>query len=322
MSEMTDPSGFDWENMSYSDEAPEEGTPSEEAQEADTAPTERLRDERGRYVSAPQEEEPVAETPEQEGPQIPEEIQGILNKYGGDPYRALSGMAELQALQGRQSQEVGELRQTVNQLQQYIASREQAQTAQTDYSSYADDTGAVVEAMYQNRDPRWQMALNHWRQEDPVLANMWATLKQQEILIQQNQQFARQTTEQTNEGLFQQGFAQLIANNPDLESRIPEIGQWIESRPHIQAVFDGPDVRARLAVIEDALIASRARSTETVKAATKEMATAQAQANEQALADAYVASGDTAIRETETPSLEDQIIEEWEGIPSGLHWGE
>lgn len=123
-------------------EPTDEVTPGEEpAAEEETQQEGPPRNEKGQfapYEEQETEEEPAAPAAE---PEEGDEVSQFLAKYGGDPEKALRGALELQKLQGRQSDELGQLRQTVQELQQRL------ETPQPQPQQYVPITEQVVEEL-------------------------------------------------------------------------------------------------------------------------------------------------------------------------------
>jgi len=160
--------------------APEEGTP------AETVQAEPLRDEQGRFVSAePQVEAPTdPENASDSGDDLNQQgntdpaVAAFLAKYGGDVDKALAGAVHLQRKAGEQSNEVGELRQMVQELSQIRESfqTQQQQTPQVldqatvdwfDEQAYSNPHGAAEYARQQGNDVLLQRALAIWKANEP-----------------------------------------------------------------------------------------------------------------------------------------------------------
>jgi len=175
-------------------ESVEEGTPAE----VETVQAGQLRDERGRFTSAeaPAEETtpPSAEDPTGTG-QDPA-VAAFLAKYGGDVNKALAGAVHLQRKAGEQSNEVGELRRMVEELGQLRESIQQGQQREPvmdqatvdwfDEQAAINPYGAAEYARQQGNELLLQRALATWKEIDPYQASVYTN----DLRLQQmNQQF-------------------------------------------------------------------------------------------------------------------------------------
>ena len=133
--------------------ADDEGQPrDEQGRFARTQPE--VTDLEGEQAAHEQElEQPAVETEETDP-----EVASFLAKYGNDPEKALRAAVELSKLQGRQGDELGQLRQTVEQLQQRLEQPAQPRIAITEQVVEELDSLAVEQP---------QQALSRAAQMDP-----------------------------------------------------------------------------------------------------------------------------------------------------------
>ena len=290
---------------------------------------------------SPEEQPPVA--PEDTGEEIPEaegrprnadgtfakrderspDIQALLDRYGGDVDKALQGALEAQGLINTLGNEIGQLRQIQ---EQQIAQQPQPRY---DYSGMIEEDPARATMLaFQNGDPyAFDQAWQAWAVEDPANAAAWRAEKSASIQVEQlrreMQQQVQPVAQAQQQDRFNTGFVDLVRRYPDMEQHIPAISEYLESRPYQKQIFENsPDPQARLQVVEDAYLVAQARNRDTLRSATQEMATAQTQAAEKALEDAFVASGTNAVREAPQKSLQELITEGWDEIPTSLYHGE
>lgn len=176
-------------------ESPAESTPdvSTEVSAGLTGLEEQPRDERGRFAGSPEptEETPAEEAPEEgqaetEEPAENPALAAYLEKHGGDSNAALEALlAEQEAAQsqiGRQSSEVGELRNQLNELQGYVQGLGQQQPeALPNLPTLNDEIVEGLESLQEQRGTRGMMewvvdnrpdlidaAEQVWAAEDPV----------------------------------------------------------------------------------------------------------------------------------------------------------
>lgn len=299
---MDDASDFSLEALTGAP-APEQGTPEQSAEQApeqtDTAQPERPRNEKGQFVSeAPPEEERV---------------------YAGK-YKSVDdlerGHAELQQLYGRMAQDLGQLRDVV-QSQQW-----QPQQPRYDYQQIIeDDPGRAAQAAFQNGDvAAFQAAVSALEIEDPTAAEVWK-LRVENLAMQQRvqAQIANVSGYQAQQEL-DQALLGLASKYPDVAQLETQIGQVLREREALSMMAQSQNPQYVVRALEDAYHIAKARSSDTLGAAAQQVAAAQARANEEALQNAFVASGTAASRE-ESRSLADELTAGWDKIPDRLGWG-
>ncbi len=234
---------------------------------------------------------PPAEPAPQFAPQDPR-AQEVLDKYGGDVEKALSAAAEAQSLIGRQSSELGELRQ----MREYYDQQQQQASAQQ-IASYADEdpqqaTMAALQQFGRGSVP-YEQALSAWGDMDPFRATRF-----------DNQAGMWEMQQQIQPQLQQQGLAQamnqMVAKYPDL----PEYGEAImreaENSPVISALqAQGQDVSA--GVLETLYLAAKGR---------QGLAQTQTQAHDSAVAREQKLSGGSASATAARPGEPPPATEE------------
>lgn len=117
-------------------------------------------------------EEPEVEAPET--PSYPEPVQKYLEKYQGDIAKALEAAAHAASKIGEQGQELGELRQLVEQL----ANRPEPRAPQTPFipeqvqNAILENPGSVAQWALQNENPTvYEAAVREWYDQEPMAAS-------------------------------------------------------------------------------------------------------------------------------------------------------
>lgn len=290
--------------------APEGTTGPVEPAPADNAPDEgRLRNDKGQFVA----QQPAPDTqPEQPAPAVTQDP-----RFADDPQKVYESYTNLQSLLGRQAEELAQLRQAVQQ------QAWQQNQPQYDYTSIVDeDPGKAAQLAFQNGDPRaFKTALDALEAYDPTAAEVWK-LRLENIAMQQ-----RVETQLRSIGGNQQ--AQILENNlvalankyPDVAQFEQHVGQVLAERPGLRQMAQSGDPNMIVQALEDAYMIAKARASDNLGAAAQTVAQAQAQANEQALQGAFVASGTNNVRQEAQPGIADALWAEWEQIPDKLGWG-
>jgi hypothetical protein len=139
-------------------------------------------------------EEIAADTPQDPA------VAAFLAKYGGDPQKALEGAVHLQRKAGAQSNELGELRQMVEQLTslqtQALQQANQPQPQQIDQATvdWFDQTvmenpqQALEYARSQGNQMLVQRGLSVWKDIDPYEAAVYTNRLENKALVEQMQQ--------------------------------------------------------------------------------------------------------------------------------------
>jgi hypothetical protein len=153
--------------------------------------------------AAPEPEHPSAEQPRDElgrwtiqEEDLGDETRAVLDKYGGDPVKALQALPHALSLTGRQGQELGQIRE---ELQALRASLEEPEYDPQEFQNVAleDPRAAATQAaQYAVQSGDWQpfqAVLQQWREEDPHAAEIFELRLQlaaeRQERIQQQQPF-------------------------------------------------------------------------------------------------------------------------------------
>lgn len=194
--------------------------PPDETVEPDAAADDRPRDEKGRFVPREIDDEVAVDDPE---------LQALLAKYKGDPLQALRAAAEAQRHVGSVHQEIGQLRQ---QMEDMANRQPQMVTPQTPVTQDLIDSNpaAATELAYtQQNQVALRAAFEAWKMEEPTDAALWYSQKQIEAVNQQWEERYSQLAQQVQplqqqqaDNVFAQGIRQLHAADPQVHDRIVE----------------------------------------------------------------------------------------------------
>lgn len=245
--------------------------------------------------------------------------QKLLEEYGLTQFKsigdALKSYRELQGLQGRQAQEIGEIRQ---QLQDLAAVREQQPVSWDDY-----DAATAAQIAFERGDThRFQQAMTEWKDEDPFAAAVWvADQKRQAELTQLRQEYESRLVpvQQRNQQQMTADAYQAVA------ARIPDINQFgdgmlqaAETAPEIVAILQSGTQQDVERVFENLYWLAKGRQADTVNAAAAQAAAAQTEANRQAKTQAVVASASSTPAPAEGKDAIDRFKQSILGAETGL----
>lgn len=349
-----DEQGFDWDTMQHvsvegtpqnegsaevgQQQPPESGEDQTAAEEPGPAPqfyfdaAGRLRAPDGTFASREQmqaagydlgdgiEEAP----PEVEGPVYTPEAQEYLQRYGGDPAKAIEAAANMTALLGRQGNEIGLLRQQIQQLQQGQMQQPQQQPMMVTQEMLEENPGAVAVAAYNRQDwNTFRAAFEAWKDPDigdPFEAAMWASDLKLQQAMQQVAGPVQHVAQNQHAQAEQAEFLSLAQKYPDLGQYEEIMNQVIEARPSLKVAIErASDPRIVAAAIEDAYWIAKAHAQDTLNGQMTGLAKAQAQAAEEVQREAFVASATSTVREPPKTAA-DLVTAGWDQIPSSLLW--
>lgn len=261
--------------------------------------------------------EPVAEGQPEGTPEIPlvEEVDELsfelpedhilFTKYGGDIDKALAALEESQAFIGKQSDELGELRQLRDEMSQFrgeISSK--IQSSQIDWDAYiAESPQAAAETAVSLGDGEKLVdALRAWAEEDPISPVLYLQGLQQELAS------APAPTAQPTETI-EQTVGALAAKHTDLPQFLPAISEMAAERPQFARALAEGTPRDRAQALEDLYHLAKSRTVESdtsaaktrvILKAAKAAETAKAEAAVVGASNASAASAAPAPSETET----------------------
>lgn len=226
--------------------APSEGTPAEQVTER---ATERVRNERGQFAAR----EPEAEAPENaeevsdDAPAVDPNIEKFLAKYGGDVDKALEGAVNLQKQAGQQSNELGELRQLVEQLAQHqIQQQNQPQPQYVDQGTvdwfdqkmYENPNQTIEWARQQGNAMLFQRGLDAWKEADPYSASVYTNeLRNQQIRAEMEQKFQQQQ-QLPQDAQVNLALQNVRSRNPEFASLDDALEGTIQKYPYAAAALD------------------------------------------------------------------------------------
>ena len=303
--------GYDWANLQPIDAAPDEGEPAETEEvqaepssDAETA-TERPRDpETGQFISAEKAEQ--------------KETERLLAGRFKTPEELERGYEELRALDGRRSNEIGELRQAL----ESFAQATQNPRPQMDFEALLDEnpsqaymvarSSGDTNAIYRAREAWNDMApgVVDLFEQNLLLVNKLGELEQQfqglQQPVQQQQQYA------TLAGVYRQ----VQTANPDFEALRPEMQKIVDEAeasgydPFTPAI-ESNDPNQALAALNHLALLARARTAGNLADQARIAATEHVQATERAKADAIVASASTSLSDAPEKTPGEKVAEMW-----------
>lgn len=313
----------------------------EEPQLPDTATTDRPRNELGQFISTKEEEEPVeapaaeeeaeapaAEAATEEAPaeesadegefvlEIDDDLQSILDKYDGDIGKALRALNESQSMIGRQANEVGELRQQLNEMQQAMQQGFQ-QVAQQPvfagpYMNNIDENpqGLVGEALERGDMQTLELAIRAWGEEDPFAASAFLiALNQQAAAAAMEYEQPQAVSTPQSGPTLEAAMADVVARHPDVEKYLPAVEQVAQEFPTLRDSMRSGAPQLQAQAFEELLKIAKARSSATdTQAAVKRVVLKTQEEVRKERADAAVVSAQHQSAATSRSGL-DQFYE-------------
>lgn len=291
-------------------EEPEEEVPAEEPEADEPAETPAVEEEE----EAPEEPGTIA-VEDDLSIEITPEVQEYLDKYDGDLTKALAAAANAQSLIGRQGNELGEVRQELQQMRDALNQYQAEQYVQQPYQTYLPDpeeaeesemaaaySSLAHEALQRADANTMQQAVEAWKDVDPFGASVFVSQLQAQVYEQriQDLQVSRHPDE------LAQGMEQLKEKYPDLPQRVDEIGQEAERWPTLGYVLHGGSPSERVQALEALYLQVANRtSSETSQQALRRVAVKQSEEARRARQQAQVAaSGRGPVADPEaTPHL-------------------
>ena len=244
------------------------------------------------YDPDPEQPQPEPPDPEDSGqPRDPEtgrflpkdpKAQAYLEKYGGDPEKALAAAVEAQELIGRQGGELGELRKTLETLNERLAQPETPRLDQGtvdwfDEQASENPYGAAMWAM--QNDPSgtlYERAMDTWFDTNPRQA---AAFERQQEIGQLRKEFEDKLSEQTGPLLQQTTRAELARAFTDAMRSHPEsqddLGEMIlaaaQNAPAVTRALmneaENGDYQTKVEVFDSLIARAQGRSLAQVKQA-------------------------------------------------------
>lgn len=318
-----------WENMGQ-EAAPEEGTSAvqEEATSEEDTASEKPRDEKGRFTAeqpeaAEQEkaEEPVAEEPEGE-PEAPPDLDQLRSEIATLEKR----LVDKDEFIGRQSTEVGELRQ---QLEARLAGLEQraAQPQISDVDEFIDENPAqAAQHFYQQGDQHNLVrALEAWEDVSPGTASLWAeNIRLRQEFEQRLAGIEGATAPMHEEALRQQqarALNELKEQHPDFDNYINDMDEIAPEYPEVLQVLESGQPEAMGKALKALYDIARGRKTDTLNTAAKDLTRKQVEEEKRVREEAAVASATSSVTEEKPSGAADLIGKEWEALEAPYKGG-
>lgn len=263
-------------------------------------------------------EEPPAEPLRDEAGKFTNDTK-LLEEHGLTQFKsvadALKSYRELQGLQGRQAQEIGEIRQ---QLQEFAAVQQRQPVSYDDL----DPADAAQIAWERGDTTATKAALEQWKVDDPFAAAVWVgNVQRQAEIAQLREEYAA-----TLAPVQQRNQEQTIASAYHaVASRLPDINQFgdaimeaAQSAPEVVAALKSGTAQDAERVFENLYWLAKGRQADTVTAAAQQAQAEQTEANRQAKAQAVVANVSSRPTSVEGKDAIDRFKQSILGVETGL----
>lgn len=273
--------------------------------EADTTdPEGQPRDDQGRFarVDTPAVDEGSLELPEEPAQtEEPDEYAKTLAKYGGDPEATVRGLIELDKMRSRQTDELGELRRQVAELQ----TREQPQPAQPQFQrsitehdverldEAASGGGQAAQAAFEQAaqlDPSGQLAkrvLDTWATVAPSEATVYIANKMAEektaALRAEFEPVLADRAQTAEDQKFVQAWEGLKGEMPELDQLAPALEKVLSERPGIvRSILAAEDVETKQDLLRTAAESAKLLQDPVVQEGVQAVQAEEAEASRQA----------------------------------------
>jgi len=253
------------------------------------------------------------------------EVQAYLEKYDGDPVKALKAATEAQALLGRQGRELGELRAWA---EQHLAA--EAAPAQPQFDQDALDTwffenpsrvpDVARDAFYAGNQQLADAALAAWKEIDSRAASAFETeMITQRVRAEIHQEAASREQLAASWHEAAERFAQ---DHPDLDQLAPKMREIAPQYPGIVQVLQSGDPQSKLEVLDFLYEKARGQSADTLRATAREIAREQAEEATEAIKKAAVASSAAAVPAGRGDDIAARIAADWDTLDAPYAPGE
>jgi hypothetical protein len=301
------------------EEAPAVEVPVEEAPEETpeaVAPEPRERDEAGRFVPKKLE----VDDPD---------VLAFLDKYQGDPVKALKAATEAQRTIGGMANELGELRalrEQMAQVQERLDTPVAPQQPITQELIYENPAIATRLAYEQGNTTALTLAFEQWKEDAPADAVSWAMTQQMEARdrewaakLEQIEQRVAPMSQAQEDQAYARVVREIAAADPGVIERIQAGASDLapEISTTLYAALEHGTPTQKIGAFKALAELTRGRdvpATLDVRALARE----QALAADEAIAEAAVVTTNTAKAETAGKTMADQIGEEWDQIERPL----
>lgn len=295
---------------------------SDEAIEAArAAQTGRPRDEQGRFTATEPEEPALEDAPVAEAEVVDSEVAddtSVAETPSESEIEALTRrLAEKEAMIGRQSTEIGELRAQQEQFSEYAQQMEQrfrGPQVPQDWDTFIEDNpAAATQAAYQQGDEyNYYRALQAWEEVSPGAPQLWGQNMQiaQELaqIKQSTQGFAQDSTNRAKAAAVDS----LRDQYPDLDKEevVQSMGQLALGNPYLLRALESSDPLEVKGAVESLYLLSRGRQADTLSQRAQELARTQTEEELRVRQEASVAS---ASRTNAEPPLspQEELAQRW-----------
>lgn len=215
----------------------------------------------------------------------------LLEEHGLTQFKnvadALKSYRELQGLQGRQAQEIGEIRQ---QLQEFAAVQNRQPVQYDDL-----DPGEATQIAWERGDSTAaRAALEQWKVDDPFAAAVWVgNVQRQAEISQLREEYAASfapVQQRNQEQTIASAYHAVAGRLPDINQFGDAIMEAAQSAPEVVAALQSGTPADAERVFENLYWLAKGRQADTITAATQQSQAEQAEANRQAKAQAVVAN--------------------------------
>lgn len=316
------------------EEPSDEVTPDDESAADEENDEGQPRDEQGRFARTQPEVTDLEEQQAEHDQELEEEpveeedseVAAFLAKYGNDPEKALRAAVELSKLQGRQGDELGQLRQTVEELRQRLDAPQEPQRPAVPItealveeldSLAVESPQAALARVGQIGDPTGQLTdrvMDIWFQVNPRQASAF----QAALIAQQTEQRVRAELEpivqergqSAEERAYVDSWNLALSKNPDMNDHAQAMHDLLQERPALaRAVLASETVEERAQAFETVyeLVAGRSAPPEVRQVAQQQQRQQAKEARTRAAVAKPSAVGSAPGAEEKEVSEEDRI---------------
>jgi hypothetical protein len=253
-------------------------------------------------------------------------VEAYLEKYGGDIGQALKGAANQTDLVGRQGLEVGELRNKLDQLTQFLLTERQNQAPVSQgpsIDSLIDEQGpaAAAQAAYERGDPDGLgRAVSAWKDEDEYGAAVFVSGLQAEFakaeMLEMFQAQQAQGQQQQSDGA---AVAEVVKRHPDIKEHLPAMAKVASELPMLQEALKHGSAEVKAQTFETLYrLAASQRVADTSSEALRKVAVKTQREVKEAKAQAAVVSASRRKSAGEEPTRVDEfksLFREATGLP-------
>ena len=267
------------------------------------------------------EEAPVQETAEPEEPQRDPAVQAYLDKYGGDPDKAIAAAVEAQRLIGKQGEELGELRKLIEDRLPEERDEDYGVPMDASTASWFDTLMEEnpIQAMEwaRNNDPSgayYNRGMGIWFDSNPAQAATYQNAVIAQALRDEfKESLATQTKplqDQAHQQTLNSAWTEARKEFPDLDEHAEAMLEEAKASPEILRGADSPDQMKR--AINMLYRLAKGAAATTLETAKQEAETEQKQANRDAKLSGTAPA--TRARSPEPESEDPQWLQEFDAV--------